>query len=166
MYTFAQPLGRALSIAAGSPAVVCQDRRRTYAELGSRCRRLAGAMRALGLARGDRVGVVALNSDRYLELYLGLPAAGYVLVPVNSRLAAAEMRAILDDAEVSADGRRTGRALPRADRRVQGAQVHRVAHRAAAQVGGRQDPQAGAARTALGRSAGTGIRRLARCAAR
>jgi long-chain acyl-CoA synthetase len=45
--------------------------------------------------------VVALNSDRYLELYLGLPAAGYVLVPVNSRLAPAEMRAILDDAGVS-----------------------------------------------------------------
>jgi long-chain acyl-CoA synthetase len=102
MYTFAQPLGRALSIAAGSPAVVCQDRRRTYAELGSRCRRLAGVLRKLGLARGDRVGVVALNSDRYLELYLGLPAAGYVLVPVNSRLAPAEMRAILDDAGVSA----------------------------------------------------------------
>jgi long-chain acyl-CoA synthetase len=45
--------------------------------------------------------VIALNSDRYLELYLGLPAAGYVLVPVNSRLAPAEMRAILDDAGVS-----------------------------------------------------------------
>lgn len=98
MYTFAQPLGRALGTSAGSTAVVCQDRRRTYAELGSRCRRLAGAMRKLGLAPGDRVGVVALNSDRYLELYLGLPAAGYVLVPVNSRLAPAEMRAILDDA--------------------------------------------------------------------
>jgi long-chain acyl-CoA synthetase len=98
MYTFAQPLGRALSIAAGSTAVVCQDHRLTYAELGSRCRRLAGAMRTLGLAPGDRVGVVALNSGRYLELYLGLPAAGYVLVPVNSRLAPAEMRAILDDA--------------------------------------------------------------------
>ena len=100
MYTFAQPLSRALSIAAGSTAVVCQDHRRTYAELGSRCRRLAGAMRKLGLAPGDRVGVVALNSDRYLELYLGLPAAGYVLVPVNSRLAPAEMRAILADAGV------------------------------------------------------------------
>jgi long-chain acyl-CoA synthetase len=58
-------------------------------------------MRKLGLAPQDRVGVVALNSDRYLELYLGLPAAGYVLVPVNSRLAPAEMRAILDDAGVS-----------------------------------------------------------------
>jgi long-chain acyl-CoA synthetase len=101
MYTFAQPLSRAFSTAAGSTAVVCQDRRRTYAELGSRCRRLAGAMRKLGLAPHDRVGVVALNSDRYLELYLGLPAAGFVLVPVNSRLAPAEMRAILADAGVS-----------------------------------------------------------------
>jgi long-chain acyl-CoA synthetase len=101
MYTFAQPLSRALGTAAGCPAVVCQDQRRTYAELGARCRRLAGAMRKLGLMPGDRVGVIALNSDRYLELYLGLPAAGYVLVPVNSRLAPAEMRAILDDAGVS-----------------------------------------------------------------
>ena len=101
MYTFAQPLGRALSTAAGSSAVVCQDSRRTYAELGSRCRRLAGAMRKLGLAPHDRVGVIALNSERYLELYLGLPAAGFVLVPVNSRLAPAEMRAILADAGVS-----------------------------------------------------------------
>jgi long-chain acyl-CoA synthetase len=58
-------------------------------------------MRKLGLLPQDRIGVVALNSDRYLELYLGLPAAGYVLVPVNSRLAATEMRAILDDAGVS-----------------------------------------------------------------
>jgi long-chain acyl-CoA synthetase len=101
VYTFTQPLTQALGTAADSCAVVCQDRRRTYAELGARCRRLAGAMRELGLAPQDRVGVVALNSDRYLELYLGLPAAGYVLVPVNSRLAPAEMRAILEDAGVS-----------------------------------------------------------------
>jgi long-chain acyl-CoA synthetase len=111
MYTFAQPLTRALTTAPGACAVVCQDTRRTYAELGARCRRLGGAMRELGLAPGDRVGVVALNSDRYLELYLGLPATGYVLVPVNSRLAPAEMRAILDDAGVSvvfADARYPG----------------------------------------------------------
>jgi long-chain acyl-CoA synthetase len=101
MYTFAQPLTRALGTAAGSCAVVCQDSHRTYAELGSRCRRLAGAMRNLGLAPRARIGVIALNSDRYLELYLGLPAAGFVLVPVNSRLAPAEMRAILADAGVS-----------------------------------------------------------------
>ena len=111
MYTFAQPFTRALTTASGSCAVVCQDNRRTFAELGARCRRLAGAMRELGLAPGDRVGVIALNSDRYLELYLGLPAAGYVLVPVNSRLAPTEMRAILEDAGVSvvfADARYPG----------------------------------------------------------
>jgi long-chain acyl-CoA synthetase len=101
MYTFSWPLNRALGTAAGSCAVVCQNTRRSYAELGSRCRRLAGAMHRLGLAPQDRVAVVALNSDRYLELYLGLPAAGYVFVPVNSRLEAAEMRATLQDAEVS-----------------------------------------------------------------
>ena len=87
MYTFALPLDRAVATASSSCAVVCQDRRRTYAELGTRCRRLAGALRALGLAPGDRVGVIGLNSDRYLELY--------------SRLAPAEMRAILADAGVS-----------------------------------------------------------------
>jgi long-chain acyl-CoA synthetase len=101
MYTFALPLNRALGTAAGSCAVVCQDNRRTYAELGLRCRRLAGALRTLGLAPQDRVGVIGLNSDRYLELYLGVPAAGFVLVPVNSRLAPEEMRAILDDAGVN-----------------------------------------------------------------
>jgi long-chain acyl-CoA synthetase len=101
VYTFALPLDRALATAAGSCAVVCQDNRRTYAELGARCRGLAGGLRRLGLAPGDRVGVIGLNSDLYLELYLGVPAAGFVLVPVNSRLASAEMRAILADAGVS-----------------------------------------------------------------
>jgi long-chain acyl-CoA synthetase len=101
VYTFALPLRRALATSAESCAVVCQDNRRTYAELGSRCRRLAGALRAQGLVPGDRVGVIGLNSDLYLELYLGVPAAGFVLVPVNSRLAPAEMRAILADAGVS-----------------------------------------------------------------
>jgi long-chain acyl-CoA synthetase len=101
VYTFAVPLDRALATAAGSCAVVCQHTRRTYAEVGARCRRLAWGLRQLGLAPGDRVGVISLNSDRYLELYLGVPAAGFVLVPVNSRLAPAEMRAILADAGVS-----------------------------------------------------------------
>src|ERR1035441_7738689 len=113
MYTFAAPLDRALRIAADSCAVVCGDRREAYAEFGSRCRRLGGALRRLGLAPGDRVGGIGLNSDRYLELYLGIPAAGFVLVPVNSRLAAAEMRAILEDAGPSvlfADGAYAGAA--------------------------------------------------------
>ncbi len=100
MYTFTAPLDRAQQIAADSCAVVSGDSRLTYAELASRCRRMAGALAGLGLAPGDRVGVIGLNSHRYLELFLGVPAAGFVLVPVNSRLAAAEKYAILADAGV------------------------------------------------------------------
>jgi long-chain acyl-CoA synthetase len=101
MYTFASPLDRALRTVPEACAVVCGGRRRSYAELALRCRKLAGALYGLGLKKGDRVGVVALNSDRYLELYLTVPAAGLTLVPVNSRLAAAEMQAILADSGAS-----------------------------------------------------------------
>ena len=97
MHTFASPLERALRVAPESCAVVCEDRRRTYAELSERCRRLAGALRDLGLQKGDRVAVHALNSDQYLELFLAVPAAGLVLVPINSRLAQPEVQAILED---------------------------------------------------------------------
>ena len=100
MYTFAAPLDRALHIAPDSCAVVSGDTRLSYAQLDQRCRRLAGALYGLGLAPGDRVGVIGLNSHRYLELYLAVPAAGFVLAPVNSRLATAEKHAILADAGV------------------------------------------------------------------
>ena len=53
MYTFAQPLSRALGTAADRPAVVCQGHRRTYAELGSRCRLLAGGLRMRELVPGE-----------------------------------------------------------------------------------------------------------------
>ncbi len=101
MYTFANPLDRALRTVPDACAVVCNGHRRSYAELAFRCRKLAGALYGLGLRRGDRVGVVSLNSDRYLELYLTVPAAGLTLVPVNSRLAVAEMQAILADSGAS-----------------------------------------------------------------
>ncbi len=101
MHTFASPLERALRVAPDSCAVVCEDRRRTYAELGERCRRLAGALRDLGLKKGDRVAVHALNSDQYLELFFAVPAAGLVLVPINSRLAEPEVVEILADSGAS-----------------------------------------------------------------
>jgi len=58
---------------------------------------LAGALRALGLSDGDRVGVVGPNCHRYLELYVSLPAAGFVIVPLNQRHTDAELRYALED---------------------------------------------------------------------
>src|ERR1700745_4236146 len=98
MPTMISPLRRAVQVAADRPAVVCGDARLTYAEMWDRCRRLAGALRALGLEEGDRVGVVSPNCHRYLEIYQAVPGAGFVLVPLNQRHSDAELRYALEAA--------------------------------------------------------------------
>jgi long-chain acyl-CoA synthetase len=85
MHTFQDPLRHALASHAHSEAVVCGDVRQDFATTIDRCQRLAAGLRNLGLERGDRVAVVAQNCHRYIEAYLAIPAAGFVLVPLNSR---------------------------------------------------------------------------------
>src|SRR6267378_7855379 len=77
-------------------AVVCQDQRFSYAEFGDRVGRLAGALRAVGLKAGDRVAFLSLNCHRLIEAYYGVLEAGYVLLPLNIRLAAPELAYILN----------------------------------------------------------------------
>lgn len=91
MQTIADPLEHARLTAAHKEAVVCGTERLDYDALWSRCSRLAGHLAGLGLQRGDRVAIVAVNCHRYLEAYLALPAAGYVIVPLNTRSALAEL---------------------------------------------------------------------------
>ena len=78
-------LRRALQINPNGLAIVCGDRRKTWREVGERVARLAAGIRALGAQAGDRVAVLSLNSDRYLELYLAAGWAGTVIVPLNIR---------------------------------------------------------------------------------
>jgi long-chain acyl-CoA synthetase len=75
-----------------------------------RCRRLVGALRALGVEEGDRVAVVSPNCHRYLELYQAVPGAGMVIVPLNQRHSDAELRYALEDsgAKVLFAGRPVG----------------------------------------------------------
>ena len=61
-------------------------RRSTYREYDARVRRLAGALRALGVQPGDRVATFCWNSQEHLELYLAVPCVGAVLHTVNVRL--------------------------------------------------------------------------------
>jgi long-chain acyl-CoA synthetase len=98
MLTMADPIRHARRTAAGRPAAYCGGDVVDYRTLHDRCSRLVGALRARGVARGDRVAVLALNCHRYLEAYLGIPAGGMVVVPLNTRLAEPELRAILADA--------------------------------------------------------------------
>jgi long-chain acyl-CoA synthetase len=77
------------------------QRQRTFREFADRVARLAGALQALGMQAGDRVGILALNSDRYLEYLMGVPWAGGVLNPCNVRWSVAENRYALEDSGTS-----------------------------------------------------------------
>src|ERR687887_1565915 len=96
MHTFVDPLSRAQKLFANRVAMVSGDVRLTYAETWSRCRRLAGALSQLGVQPGDRVAILALNSHQYLEVYMAVPAAGGVVVALNTRPAAPEIRYFLE----------------------------------------------------------------------
>jgi fatty-acyl-CoA synthase len=78
-------------------AVVHGERRYDYAELGRRCNRLASALRGRGLEKHDRVAVLCPNIPALLEAHFGVPLAGGVLVPINTRAGAADVAYILRD---------------------------------------------------------------------
>ena len=90
-------LRRALQINPHGLATVCGSRRRTWREIGERAQRLAGGLRSLGAGNGDRIAVLSLNSDRYLELYLATAWAGTVIVPLNIRWSGIENEDALRD---------------------------------------------------------------------
>lgn len=89
-------LDRAAEVYTDRLAVVDGERRRTYAELHDRCRRQAGALIALGVAPGNRVAVLAPNSELLLEAHFGVAYAGGVLVSLNTRLSVDELAYIVD----------------------------------------------------------------------
>jgi fatty-acyl-CoA synthase len=76
-------------------AVVHGARRYTYREFEERVNRLASRLRALGLRHLDRVAIIAPNTPAMLEAHFGVPAAGLVLVPINTRLHSDEIGYIL-----------------------------------------------------------------------
>jgi acyl-CoA synthetase (AMP-forming)/AMP-acid ligase II len=88
-------LTRAAFVYPNKVALVHGERRYTYAELGARAWRLGNALRDAGLDKGDRVATLLPNSPAMLEAHFGVPAAGGVLVTVNTRLSTAEIEYIL-----------------------------------------------------------------------
>lgn len=73
------------------------DRQRSNAESADRIARLAAGLAALGVARGDRVAMLAQNSDRYVEYVFATLWAGAAINPVNARWSVAEMAMSLKD---------------------------------------------------------------------
>ncbi len=88
-------LRRSAAVFPERTAVVHGERRLTYAELEERVDRLARSLRGAGLGAGDRVAFLAPNIPALLEAHYGVPAAGGVLVAINTRLNSEEVGYIL-----------------------------------------------------------------------
>lgn len=95
-------LRKAVAISPEKDAVICGNTRFNYRELGERVNRLSNALSSLGIRRGDRVAILALNCHRYLELYYALPQLGAAVVPINFRLPPSEVKYIIDHSEAVA----------------------------------------------------------------
>jgi fatty-acyl-CoA synthase len=89
-------LERTLHVFPEKVGVVDGDRRVTYRELGQRVYRLASALRARGVEKGDRVALLLRNSLEMLEAHFAVPQLGAVMVPINVRLSSAEIHYILE----------------------------------------------------------------------
>ncbi|THD61258.1 AMP-binding protein [Phenylobacterium sp.] len=89
-----RPHGEVVTAETGGPA-----RRIGYAALRARSQRLSGALAALGLAFGDRVGTLAWNTQHHLEMYYAAMGAGLVCHTLNPRLTAEHLAAMVNEAE-------------------------------------------------------------------
>ena len=67
----------------------------SYREVARRCRALQAGLDELGVGEGERVAVVSHNAGRLVEMLLGVPSSGRVLVPVNFRLSQEEVSYIV-----------------------------------------------------------------------
>jgi acyl-CoA synthetase (AMP-forming)/AMP-acid ligase II len=84
------------------PARTCitvGERRLTFAETHERAGRLAALLESRGVRPGDRVAVLAENEAEFVEIQAGIGRAGAILVPLNYRLALAELEYQIGDCE-------------------------------------------------------------------
>ncbi|HZD25422.1 MAG TPA: long-chain-fatty-acid--CoA ligase [Alphaproteobacteria bacterium] len=97
-----QAVDRAALVNRSGIATRFGEREQTWTRFRERVARLAAGLQRLGVGPGDRVALLAQNSDRYLEWFFAVPWAGAVFVPVNTRLAAPEVAYWLNDSGSSA----------------------------------------------------------------
>ena len=87
-WSFLQPHKRAL---------IFEDCPFTYQEINQRTNQLCHFLHDLGVQKGDRVSVLLYNCHQYIEIFFALSKIGAILVPLNWRLAAPELKFIIKD---------------------------------------------------------------------
>src|SRR5690348_6237201 len=94
-----QPLHRATLRHPDRVATVFAGRARSYADFAARISRMASALRKLRLQDGDRVGLLAQNSDRFVEFLYAVWWAGGMVNPINIRWSDWDMARALEDCQ-------------------------------------------------------------------
>jgi len=94
-----QALRRAAKLTPNETAVISDKRSFTWTQLQDRVARYAGALKKLGLEAEDRIAMLSLNSDRYVEYYYGTFWAGGNVVPMNIRWSVPEHIYSIKDSE-------------------------------------------------------------------
>src|SRR5262249_13468995 len=94
----AHSLGRAARYSAGRLALASDGRRTTFRELHDRVAGIAAALHRQCFAAGDRLALLLPNEREYIELVYACAWLGVIAVPLNTRLAAAELDHVLTDA--------------------------------------------------------------------
>ncbi|MBI3733381.1 MAG: AMP-binding protein, partial [Chloroflexi bacterium] len=89
-------LARSARVFPDKTAVIYGGLRYTYRQFAERVNRLASALAAAGVERGDRVAFLCPNTPPLLEAHFGVPLAGAVLVAINTRLNGEEIAYILE----------------------------------------------------------------------
>ena len=87
---FVQAILRAAQLRGDEAATICDGRTRSWSESADRTARLAAALVGLGARAGDRIAILGLNSDYYLEAMHATWWLGAITVPMNTRWAIAE----------------------------------------------------------------------------
>ena len=83
-------------------AVVCGPVRRTWGDFDANMSRLANALIAAGMGRGDKIVVLMANSVEILEVMFGIVRAGACVVPLSGLLTAEQVATLIDDCGASA----------------------------------------------------------------
>ncbi len=92
-------LARAKALHGDRVAVIYHELRRNWSEIADRSQAIASGLRAMGIAKGDTVSVLAPNIPELFELHFAVPLSGAVLNTINIRLEAETIAYILDHAD-------------------------------------------------------------------
>ncbi|QBF31037.1 long-chain-fatty-acid--CoA ligase [Thalassococcus sp. S3] len=91
-------LRRAAQVNPQGAATIFKDRQQSWLNLLDRVARLAGALQHVGMKPGDRVALLSLNSDRFIEYFFATVWGGGAMMPMNIRWAPPECAYALNDA--------------------------------------------------------------------